>query len=43
MVDVIDLATINFVPGGGGGSGQRDPDYNVDYNGDFRAAEPSEE
>ena len=41
MNDVIDLATINFRPGGGG-SGQRLPDFNADFNGDFRAAEPEE-
>jgi len=42
MNDTIDLATINFLPGGGGGGGSREPDFNVDYNGDYRAAEPEE-
>ena len=39
---LIDLATINFAGRGNGGSspGTRNPDFDLDYNQDFRAALP---
>lgn len=42
---VIDLGVINLGVidlGGGSSSWKRGPDYNADYNQDFRAAEPEE-
>jgi len=43
MNDVIDLATINFGRSGGG-TGPRDPDYNIDYSSsDFRAPTADED
>ncbi len=42
MAEPINLGTINFYGRVGGGSGYPGPDFNVDYNQDFRAAEPEE-
>lgn len=38
MEDVINLGTINFY-GRPGGMPEPEPDFNVDYNADFRAAD----
>ena len=36
MAEVIYLATINFCGGGGSGEKPRLPDFNADFNGDYR-------
>ena len=43
MADVINLGTINFYGYGSGGGGSAGPDFNVDYNQDFRAAVQEED
>lgn len=43
MADVINLGTINFYGYGSGGGGSAGPDFNVDYNQDFRAVVPEED
>lgn len=36
MAEVIYLATINFCGGGGSGEKTHLPDFNADFNGDYR-------